>query len=83
MSDPNSGEGEPTLDPHGDSSTSSDTDGQNTAQSQPAAPQHVGGSQLQGGGSQSQGGASAESLFRLKNATVRILGNSQNLSIVG
>ena len=79
MSDPTSGE-HTLSDTKNDSSTSSDTDGQDTAQDPPVAPQHVGGSQSQGGNSQSQGGTSAESLYKLKNASVRIIGNSWNLS---
>ena len=76
-----------------DSTSSSDEEDKNP----PGAPQNVvtsqsqGGSsqsqsqggviQSQGGNSHSQGGASGESLFKLKNAAVKILGRRCFLNI--
>ena len=73
MSEPEPNSGKHTLsDQNSSTSTSSDDD------SPPAVPQNVGGSQSQSqvGGSQSQGGTSAETQFKLKNTSVRILGKN-------
>ena len=53
-----------------------------TSQSQGGSSQSQGGViQGHGGNSQSQGGASGESLFKLKNAAVKILGRIFNTYI--
>ena len=62
--------------------TSQSQGGSSQSQSQGGVIQSQGGnSHSQGGNSHSQGGASGESLFKLKNAAVKILGRRCFLNI--